>query len=292
MSQSRKREKGIDIRKISLFAVIVNVLELFMLIAVVAYMVLMDGDAAGRDMVRILAIISALMAGWGAVLDIQQGLMARRRVRAIVGLEQTNQMMDELNYRLRAQRHDFLNHLQVVYSLMEMQEYVDAGEYLEKVYGEIRAVSAVLRTKSTAVNALLQVKTAACQDAGIAFVINITSALEDVPIPAWELCCVLSNLLDNAMDAAQSMKNPRVLLEISENLREFVLAVSNPSPPIPEHIRERIFEPGVTTKGEGHGMGLKIVRQTLFQYGSEIACHSDGEEIRFVVRIPKQAAQE
>ena len=291
MTKTRKPSWKIDIRKVSLFAIIVNVLELLVLIAAVVYMILMDGSAAGMFTLRALAIISALMAGWGAMLDIRQGITARRRVRAIVGLEHTNQMMEELNYKLRAQRHDFLNHLQVVYSLMEMNEYADATEYLERVYGEIRAVSSVLRTQSTAVNALLQVKTAACREANIPFSVNITSALEEMPIPAWELCGVLSNLLDNAIDSARNAKRPSATLEISENLREFILVVKNSGPPIPLAIHEKIFEAGVTTKGEGRGMGLKIARATLTEYGGEITCHSDTTETAFTVKIPKHAAE-
>ena len=289
MNQTRKPRRTIDIRKVSLFAIIVNVLELFMLVVVVAYMIFTDGDASGRDMIRVLAVISALMAGWGATLDIRQALMARRRVRAIVGLENTNQMMEELNYKLRAQRHDFLNHLQVVYSLMEMSEYDDASAYLERVYGEIRSVSLVMRTQSTAVNALLQVKTAAYEEAGVALVTSITSSLEDVPIPAWKLCGVLSNLLDNAMDAAREDETPSVTLEMSENLREFMLSVKNNGKVVPPEHMDKIFEAGFTTKGEGHGMGLKIVRQTLGEHGGSISCQSNESETMFIARIPKCA---
>ena len=282
-----RASQKINLRKVSLFAIVVNVLELFVLLVVVAYMIFMDGTDAGRTTIRILAVISALMAGWGALLDIRQAVTAYRRVHTIVKLEHTNQLMDDLNSKLRAQRHDFLNHLQVVYSLMEMQEYPDAMAYLERVYGEIRAVSSVLRTQSTAVNALLKVKMAACEDSNISLILNVTSPLEDMPIPPWELCCVLSNLLDNAMDAVRDTPEREITLEISENLREFIISIRNRGAAIPLDIRDRIFEAGVTTKGEGHGMGLKIVQQTLAEHGGDIACHNADGETVFTVRIAK-----
>lgn len=40
--------------------------------------------------------------------------------------------------------------------------------------------------------------------------------------------------------------------------------------PIPPDDQQRIFEPGVTTKSDGHGMGLFIVRETLRHYGGDI----------------------
>ena len=279
--------RKIDVRKASLFAIVVNGLELLVLLLLMGYMLFSDASEGGGITVRALVVVSAGMAGWGAVLDMRQAWAVHRQVRAFADLEQANVLMKSLNRKMRAQRHDFLNHLQVVYSLLEMEEYRDAAEYLEKTYGEIRSLSAVLRTESTVVNALLQAKTAACTDAGITFTANITSSLESMPMPDWELCRVLGNLLDNAMDATGGQESPAVTLDISENLREFVLAVRNPGEPIPDEIRERIFEPGVTTKGTERGMGLWIVRQTLAERGGVITCgHSEGETV-FTATIPK-----
>ena len=68
--------------------------------------------------------------------------------------------------------------MQVVYSLLEMQEYGEATAYLERVYDAHRSVSSVLRTKMTAFNALLQVKSAACEERGITLEMDIRSTLE------------------------------------------------------------------------------------------------------------------
>jgi hypothetical protein len=53
-------------------------------------------------------------------------------------LEDTLDRLEKLNTELRAQRHDFMNHLQVVHSLIEMDEYKAADEYIEKVYDDIQ----------------------------------------------------------------------------------------------------------------------------------------------------------
>lgn len=285
---TRKPTRDIDIGKAALYAIIINGLQIAMLVVFVVY-VLLDAPQGERslDRIQVLAVVCAAMAAWGAAIDIRQGMLARRRARAMVDLEQTNTQMDALNHTLRAQRHDFLNHLQVVYSLMEMREYNEATNYLEKVYGEIRALSSVLRTGSAAVNALLQVKAAACQDMGIALEMDIQSRLEGLSMPSWELCRVLSNLLDNAMEAAKAAPQPRVVLTIGEHLRGFLLSVRNNGPAIPPEMRDRLFEPGVSTKGEGRGMGLAIVRQTLEDHGGEIDFTSDGARTVFQVKVPK-----
>ena len=42
--------------------------------------------------------------------------------------------LENLNLKLRAQRHDYMNHLQVIYGLLELGEYEDAREYMEPVF--------------------------------------------------------------------------------------------------------------------------------------------------------------
>ncbi len=284
---SRKPSREIDVGKASLYAVIVNTSEIAVLIAFVLYVLLTDITEKNLYAIEGLAILGSLMACWGAFLDIREALLTRRRLRVIESLEETNTQMDTLNHTLRAQRHDFLNHLQVVYSLMEMQEYGDATDYLEKVYGEIRSVSSFLCTKSTAVNALLKVKAGACAERGIELMLNIRSSLDGLAMPAWELCRVLANILDNAMDALRKTVCPRITLTIAEDLRAYVFTIANNGDVIPPDIQESIFEAGVSTKGEGRGMGLSIVRQTLQAHGGSIACESQPGETAFCVTVPK-----
>ncbi len=286
---SRRPSREIDVGKASLYAVIVNVAEIAVLFGFVLYVALSDVTADNRRFIQTLAILGGLTASWGALLDIREALLTRRRLRVIEALEQTNTQMDTLNHTLRAQRHDFLNHLQVVYSLMEMKEYGDATDYLEKVYGEIRSVSSFLSTKSTAVNALLQVKAGACAERGIDMKLDIKSALQGLTIPGWELCRVLANLIDNAMDAVKPVLNPAIRITIAEDLRAFTFTVVNNGAPVPKDMLESIFEAGVSTKGEGRGMGLSIVRQTLDAYGGSVACRSVPEETEFSVTVPKNS---
>lgn len=283
----RKPSFEIDVGKASLYAVIVNVSEIVVLLGFVLYVIFTDVTQNNHYTIQALAILGSLMACWGAFLDIREALITRRRLRFIEDLEQSNTQMDNLNHTLRAQRHDFLNHLQVVYSLMEMKEYADATDYLEKVYGEIRSVASFLRTKSTAVNALLKVKAGACADHGVDLQLDIKSSLEGLSMPGWELCRVLANLIDNAIDALKGMEKPAICLTIAEDLRSYTFTIANNGAPIPEELRESIFEAGVSTKGEGRGMGLSIVRQTLEGYGGSITCESNEQQTAFSVVVPK-----
>ena len=286
----QKSGRKLNIDKTVSYAIVINALQLLALMVFVAYVFWMDLSGSNRFYLRLIAIVGALIAGGGAVLDIQEALLTRKRMRTISELQTVNEQMDALNLKLRAQRHDFLNHLQVVYSLVEMGETKDAAQYLENVYSQLRTVSRVLRTKMTAFNALLQVKSAVCEERGIRLELEIRSTLEGVSMPAWELCCVVGNLLDNAADAASAADAPRVLLSVGESLGYFEFSVRNNGPEIPPELREHLFEPGVTTKGEGHGMGLAIVKQRLDEYGGRISLVSSPEETAFTVLLPRESA--
>lgn len=275
-----------DVNKAALYAIVVNALQIVALVIFVLYALL--GREQNRQLLMPIVIVAALIAIYGATLDIQEALRTRRRERTISELQVTNDQMDALNLKLRAQRHDFLNHIQVVYSLLEMGESAEAADYLERVYERLRTVSRVMRTHVTAFNALLQVKNAACEERGIRLDIDIRTTLEGLPVPAWEICCIIGNLMDNAMDALQDRRDGQIQLIVREDLKRFWFTVKNNGDPIPENLRERIFEPGVSTKGEGRGMGLSIVRKTLGEFGGQILLE-DGPETAFTVTIPREA---
>ena len=117
---------------------------------------------------RWVVCIAAIVVAWGAAVDIREALSTRKILSQIDDMDTTIGQMEDFNNTLRSQRHDFLNHLQVVYSLIEMQEYEEANAYIDKVYGAITSVSRVIKTANPAINALLTVKSAACEKAGYA----------------------------------------------------------------------------------------------------------------------------
>ena len=274
-----------DVNKASAYAIVVNAIQIVALIVFVLYLVFRSGYS-DRMLMGIVVVI-ALMAIWGASIDILSALQTRRRVRTIHELQTTNDQMDALNLQLRAQRHDFLNHIQVVYSLLEMGEGDEAADYLERIYSQLKTVSKVMRTKVTAFNALLQVKNAACEERGIHLELDIRTALEGLPVPPWEICCIIGNLMDNAMDALSGIQDGWIRLEVRETIRQFTFSISNNGPAVPPELRERIFEAGVSTKGEDRGMGLSIVRKTLAEFGGTIEL-APGDETCFVVTVPRE----
>ena len=283
-----KRQKNLEVKKATILDMVVNSLQILMVGVIVLYMYMTPGDIADLPLARALVAVAAAVVIWGGVIDIRDALDSRKLLQQLDDMDQTIEAQEDLNITLRAQRHDFLNHLQVVYSLIEMKEYKEANDYIERVYGSIASVGKVLRTANPAINALLQVKLGVCEKAGIQVKLDIRSAWKDLSIPGWEMCKVLGNLLDNAIDALQEVSDRRLTLTLTEDLKAFRFSVKNSGPMIPVKLQASIFQPGITTKAAGHGMGLFIVRRTVQEWGGDIRLISDAKETEFSGFIPRE----
>lgn len=205
------------------------------------------------------------------------------------GLVQSINDLKELNRTLRAQRHDFLNHIQIIYGLLELGEQEEALRYMEPVYKDITRVNKALKTSEPAVNALLQAKMHIAEEKHIDIELSITSDLKELIMPSWEYCRVIGNLIDNAIFAlGENTGKKKLYIEISEDgfsLRTFII---NNGPKIPEGIIDKMFEEGFTTKGEkGQGMGLSIVKELVENYQGKLMVTSVDDKTSFYIEIPK-----
>lgn len=280
----------LNVKKAARFAVVINAMQIAAMAGVFLY-ALLRGPVEGR-LVELAAIgFALLIVSWGAILDIREALNADKIVDQAQMLEEAYGQLEDLNATLRRQRHDFMNHLQVVFSLLELNDADEAMKYVESVYGDIKKTGSVLKTAIPAVNALIAAKRQDCEERGIALETRIASGWRDMPVPGWEMCRVLGNLIDNARDAlAADAENPskRILLAIDETPGAFNFRVSNNGPAIPPQLQRSIFQMGFTTKSDGHGSGLSIVEEIMARYGGEIRVASDEGETAFSGSIPKR----
>lgn len=289
------RNRYVNVHKTTILVIIINSLQIAMMavILLLAFLMPMPRQIASGTVGRVIVLLAAAVVVSGACVDIRDALNTRRLLDQQEQMEATIRNLVNLNNTLRAQRHDFMGHLQVVYSLTEMGEHEEANRYIERIYGKINAVSRVMKTASAPVNALLQVKLAACEKAGVAAELEIHSRWEQLPMEGWEMCKVLSNLIDNALDALADFAaedGKRLWIRLSEDLHSYRFEVGDNGPMIPPDLQKRIFLPGVTTKAEGHGTGLAIVARTLENCGGAITVTSEPGETVFAGWVPRGQA--
>ncbi len=281
-------KRQINFKKTTNMALITNVLQVILVLCLSLILFFKSSTLlAHLGAVRWSILFIGLIISWGAIMDIRQAFDAKKILKQRIALESTIENVENLNDVLRAQRHDFLNHLQTVYGLIEMEEYQEANGYIEEVYGSIQSVSQMLRTANPSVNALLQVKLALMNEKGIMVDLSITGSWENLTMPGWEMCRVLGNLLDNAIDALQETPLPKVTIEIGEDIKNFTFSVTNNGPEIDKQLQEKIFEANITTKSKGQGMGLYISKKLMNHYQGTLDLASFTQRTSFLGALPK-----
>lgn len=284
-------KKRLELDKAAITVILLNFIEVAVLAAVLLYFFSTGRISAllSDPWLDVLLLLIPAAVVFNTISALRNRSVLLQNSYSFRHLQESLDGVEKLNHMLRAQRHDFMNHLQVVYSLIEMEEFKSAAEYIERVYGDIQKVSRILKTANPAVNALLQAKLINCERAGITVELNITTQLKDLIIPSWEYCRVLGNLLDNAIyvliEKAHDMK---LGIDLSEDLKSYRFRVTNNASPIPSGLLEKIFEPGFTTKGRrGEGMGLAIGREIMEHYGGALKAVSGAEKTSFEASVPR-----
>lgn len=287
-------DKKVRLNKVASATLYINTMQIIFIIAFLAYLIFgmfTKGNSLRVEETAIFLFILLISVAINYYLAFKYMNLIMNNNKYYSVLHETNTQLEILNKTLRSQRHDFMNHLQVVYSLMEMEDYREASSYIERVYSIIQKVNRNLRTSIPAVNALIQAKQISAEKDDIIVRVNITTALDKLSIPAWEFCRILGNLIDNSIFALQTMDQAmhrELCIELFEDLKSYGFRIRNNGPAIPADIIERIFESGFTTKKDrGEGMGLAITKEIIQQYKGDIEVISNQEFTEFAGAIQK-----
>ena len=116
--------------------------------------------------------------------------------------------------------------------------------------------------------------------------LEVAEGLPAVLGHAAELIQVWSNLIDNALDAANA--SGEIVVVAAHERGDVVVQVIDDGPGIPEPLRMRVFDPFFTTKpvGQGTGLGLDIARRIVRLHGGQIDVESRPGRTEFRVTLP------
>ena len=193
---------------------------------------------------------------------------------------------------LRIHRHDFLNHIQVVYGLAQMGKLDRLKSYINQITSGMEAESNLSKLAHPELAAFLIKKANLASGEGVKISYRIETDLLYFDMAASDVISVMGNLLDNALYAVKQAEgiDPRIMVVLGEDDASYRITVCNNGSPIDENIRGRIFEKGFSTKkGTGSGLGLFIVNKIVTQYGGTLKL-SDYQEFEtcFVITVPKR----
>lgn len=278
------KKRSYNISKIVLISIILNLIQVIFITLFIYYKSENPYMIEGNFIIYVIAISIAINSIITGITF--YNLLFKKGSNNLID---TVKYLEDFNKILRTQRHDYLNHIQVIYSLMELEEFEEARKYIEPVYKDIVKVSKALKTSKPAVNALLQAKLQMAEKNHIDMELEIKSDLKYLNMEPWEFCRVIGNIIDNGIFALKLKSDNRyMLVEFSEDLQNIRINISNNGDSIPTEIINDIFKEGFTTKNDkGDGMGLTIVKEIVENFSGTVTVTSNDIMTSFEIILPK-----
>jgi two-component system sensor kinase FixL len=108
------------------------------------------------------------------------------------------------------------------------------------------------------------------KERGIKVLINMDPNLPDAVVDRVQVQQVLLNLIRNAIEAMDGSKVRELTVTASARPEHVLVSVTDTGPGIPEEIHARLFQPFVTTKPDGMGIGLSVCRTIIEAHGGRL----------------------
>ena len=122
---------------------------------------------------------------------------------------------------------------------------------------------------------------------GIGLELNLAADLPPALIDHVQIQQVVLNLVRNSMDALKDVEAPAITVSTALGREEVEVAVKDNGPGLPPEVRERVFQPFVSTKPDGIGIGLSICRAIVDAHGGRIEVHTGANwGTRFSFSVP------
>ncbi|RKP54020.1 GHKL domain-containing protein [Cohnella endophytica] len=279
LSANRLFSALIGIEKNIISKLIILIVFQFIILAILQYFQLFpneDHHYLNSILIYVLIFISIL-----ALVSMFRLLLRTREQAARMTQEVYVEEINDMFTSIRGQRHDFLNHVQVIHTMSQMGKNDQLRTYVAALVKETRDVSDIAYHSLPALAAFAKAKTTVAIGKGIKFTCDLPDNwnYHETTVKVIDIIKIIGNLVDNAFDVSDSI-SPE-LREVHATIRLegtsiIELIVSNHGPVILDHDKERIFDPGYTSKGESHsGLGLAIVQERVKHYNGKLELHSD-----------------
>lgn len=169
----------------------------------------------------------------------------------------------DIYMNMRGWRHDYHNHMQVMKAQLSMGNIEGMEAYLDELEQELDRVDTLVKSGNLMADAILNSKLTLARRHGI--LVNCKAKLpERLPVEDVDLCVILGNLLDNAIEACSRVEEGKRFLRIymTLNKNQFYLSVQNSANEEPD-FNERNY---ISKKRGNHGLGMKRVKAAVDKY--------------------------
>lgn len=270
------------------------------------YLSVGEGRASGRRIfVGIVHDISQQQAHDRRIRELQQELLHVTRLTAMG--QMTSALAHELNQPLTAIS-NYANAARRTLDALDTPPAKLARDMLEKATGQIARAGEIIRRLrefiekresrhslediSLVVSDAMALALVGSADANVKLSANLPRDLPRLYIDKIQIEQVVVNLLRNAAEAMENSERRNLNVSTRRVDGEFLeVAVADTGSGLAEDVRQRLFQPFVTTKEKGMGMGLSICRSIVEAHGGRIATEANqggGTVFRFTLPYARE----
>lgn len=189
--------------------------------------------------------------------------------------------VENMYTKMRGWRHDYRHHIQAMKVHMAKGEIEEVAGYLDMLDDDLTHVETVVRTGNRIADAILNSKLSVAAERQIQVKAEARIPVQ-LTVPELDLCVIIGNLLDNAMEACMELPPERRLIRIYMEMKGnyLYLALTNTA----GGRKKRSF---LSSKGEGRGLGLSRVDAAVKKYGGYVARASEDESFSTEILLPQ-----
>jgi signal transduction histidine kinase len=165
-----------------------------------------------------------------------------------------------------------------------LQNITRLDDLLERLLAMVRLDR--LAFKSTKIQPWIEDCIAPFRNAAAKGVIDVEAAETEWSFDEQQLSRALHNLVANAVQHTPSNGWVKVTAAVEND--QLQIAVEDSGPGVPEELKERIFEPFVSSRSSGSGLGLTIAREIVEAHGGTLRCVNGRIGARFEARLPRR----
>ena len=188
--------------------------------------------------------------------------------------------VESMYTKMRGWRHDYHNHIQVMQASMALGRYEEAKEYLHQLNDDLTNVDTTIKTGQVMVDAILNGKLALAAKNNIP--VNVKARLpEKLSIRTIDLCVIIGNLLDNAIEENINLPEEDRFLRIYIGVKntQLYLCFTNAA----GKRKVKYAKTFLSTKGTSHGFGVSRVESIVKKYEGFFS--ADSEDGGFTAEI-------
>ena len=200
-------------------------------------------------------------------------------------IETHYQEVENMYRKMRGWRHDYRNHIQTMKVLAANGDLEGIQAYLDQLDTDLNTVDNVVKTGNAMADAIVNSKISLAQSRGIPVRCDAHIPVR-LKMSELDLCCILGNLFDNAIEAScqlpEEMRQIRVYMDMKGTQLDISFTNFTSSKKL-----EKVGKLFRTTKGDGHGFGLVRIDSIIERLDGYLSRNSEDGAFTTEILIPQ-----